>query len=126
MIAFKRGNSLFYVVPDHLGGTLSVRDGQGNEVGSVRYNAFGSDRSSSGTLNTDKRFTGETLDSSSGPYRPGARFYDPRRGPTASSSWRWNRLDRPLHGRRISRIGESDRGPQERHSDRALRWKRRG
>ncbi len=43
LIALKRGTDFRYVVPDHLGGTLSVRDNQGNEAGWVRYQAFGSD-----------------------------------------------------------------------------------
>ena len=76
LIAFKKGSALFYVVPDHLGGTLTVVDTSGNNVDDIRYHAFGATRSGGTNTPTDKRFTGQTLDQSTGLYDFGARSYD--------------------------------------------------
>ncbi len=77
LIAFKKGSTLYYVVPDHLGGTLRVVDTAGNTVDDIRYHAFGGTRSGGTSLQTDRRFTGQTLDLSTGLYWYGSRAYDP-------------------------------------------------
>jgi len=76
LIAFKKGGTLYYVVPDHLGGTLRVVDTSGNTIDDLRYHAFGATRSGGTNTPTDKRFTGQTLDMSTGLYSYGARSYD--------------------------------------------------
>ena len=80
LIAFKKGSALYYVVPDHLGGTLRVVDTSGNTVDDIRYHAFGATRSGGTNTPTDKRFTGQVLDQSTGLYDYGARSLDPLLG----------------------------------------------
>ncbi len=77
LIAIRRGGTLYYIVPDHLGGTLRVVDTSGNLVDDIRYHVFGGTRSGGTNLQTDKRFTGQTLDMSTGLYWYGSRAYDP-------------------------------------------------
>ena len=77
LIAIRRGGTLYYVVPDHLGGTLRVVDTSGATIDDIRYHAFGGTRSGGTNLQTDKRFTGQTLDMSTGLYWYGSRAYDP-------------------------------------------------
>jgi RHS repeat-associated protein len=47
----------------------------GTVVARIAYFAFGAARPSSGTLGTDKKFTGQRLDQT-GLYYYGARYYD--------------------------------------------------
>lgn len=58
-----------YLYQDHLGGTAAVDGGQ-----SQRYYPYGATRS--GTVSTDYQFTGQKLDSGTGLYYYGARYYD--------------------------------------------------
>ncbi len=80
LIALRRAGTLYYVVPDHLGGTLRVVDSAGNTVDDIRFHAFGATRSGGTNTPTDKRFTGQTLDQSTGLYDLGARSFDPLLG----------------------------------------------
>lgn len=80
LVALRQGSALYYVVPDHLGDTVCTVDTLGNLVDDIRYHAFGATRSGGTNTPTDKRFTGETLDASSGLYCLGARYYDPALG----------------------------------------------
>lgn len=74
-VALKKGADLQWVHQDHLTGTALMTDGNGGQVGSaMKYLPFGAARS--GTVPTDKKFTGQRLDSS-GLYYYGARMYDP-------------------------------------------------
>ncbi len=61
---------------DHLGGTNILSDYYGNEAGAVRYHSYGRTRVETGLVPTDKRYTGQTLDASTGLYFYGARYYD--------------------------------------------------
>ncbi len=80
LIAFRRGGTLYYVVPDHLGSTLRVVDTSGNTMDDIRYHAFGATRSGGANTPTDKRFTGQTLDQATGLYWDAARASDPSLG----------------------------------------------
>ena len=51
-------------------------DSSGSLVGSIRYYPYGSTRATSGTIDTEKKFTGQRLDGM-GLYYYGARYYDP-------------------------------------------------
>ena len=62
---------------DHLGGTNILSDYYGNEAGAVRYHSYGRTRVETGLVPTDKRYTGQTLDASTGLYFYGARYCDP-------------------------------------------------
>ncbi|HEY49203.1 MAG TPA: RHS repeat-associated core domain-containing protein [Dehalococcoidia bacterium] len=64
---------------DHLTGTAVITDTDGEKVGSIKYYPYGETRESTGTLDTDKRFTGQRLDDT-GLYYYSARLYDPTIG----------------------------------------------
>ncbi|MDO8691643.1 MAG: hypothetical protein Q7R39_16840 [Dehalococcoidia bacterium] len=67
LIALCRAGTLYYIVPDHLGGTLRTVNTDGSLVDDIRYHAFGATRSRGTNTPTDKRFTGQTLDASAHP-----------------------------------------------------------
>jgi RHS repeat-associated protein len=73
LIAQRVGVTLNYVHQDHLTGTSVVSDSGGSLVSSIKYFPFGSTRS--GSVPTDKQFTGQRLDGT-GLYYYGARYYD--------------------------------------------------
>ncbi len=79
LVALKKGTNLRYVSQDHLTGTSVMSDNTGTLVGTIKYAPFGSTRASSGTIDTDKKFTGQRLDAT-GLYYYGARYYDPEIG----------------------------------------------
>lgn len=56
-----------------------VTNSSGAQYGYTRYYPYGSTRDSSGSLDTDKKFTGQRLDGT-GLYYYGARYYDPTIG----------------------------------------------
>jgi RHS repeat-associated protein len=73
LIAQMEGATLNYIHQDHLTGTSVVSDSGGSLVSSIKYFPFGSTRS--GSVTTDKQFTGQRLDGT-GLYYYGARYYD--------------------------------------------------
>ncbi|MCL4458350.1 MAG: hypothetical protein M1136_08265 [Chloroflexi bacterium] len=75
LIALRRDGVLYYVHSDHLGGTVRVSDAGGNIVDSITYTAYGQTRSGGANLPTDRRFTGQTLDLSTGLYWYSTRPY---------------------------------------------------
>jgi RHS repeat-associated protein len=75
LIAQRKNTTLSFVVQDHLGSTTAMADSSGALSGSISYLYFGSTRTVTGTLPTDKKFTGQRLDSD-GLYYYGARYYD--------------------------------------------------
>jgi len=64
---------------DSLGSTSVVTNSSGAQYGYTRYYPYGLTRDSSGSLDTDKKFTGQRLDTT-GLYYYGARCYDPTIG----------------------------------------------
>ena len=52
-------NSVYYLLKDHLGSASVVTDSSGNTVGEQRYYAYGETRLSTGTIYTDKLYTGQ-------------------------------------------------------------------
>jgi RHS repeat-associated protein len=77
LIAVKKITTLSYILQDHLGSTSGTSNGiTGALDSSITYFSFGSVRSSTGTIPTDKKFTGQRLDTT-GLYYYGARYYDP-------------------------------------------------
>jgi RHS repeat-associated protein len=77
LIAQREGTTLRYVHQDHLTGTAVMSSSSGSLISSIKYLPFGSTRS--GSVNTDKQFTGQRLDGT-GLYYYGARYYDPSIG----------------------------------------------
>jgi len=74
-IAYKNNAGIRYVHQDHLGGTSVTTDTTGATVGTIKYFPFGATRSTTGTLDTGKKFTGQRLDET-GLYFYNARYYD--------------------------------------------------
>ena len=76
--AVKRGSTLYHVHGNHLGSTPLTTAGAVEE-GSRAYHPYGSERSASGTLHTDRTFTGQKEDGTGLLYY-NARYYDPALG----------------------------------------------
>jgi RHS repeat-associated protein len=75
--AMRIGSTLYYVLKDHLGSSSVVTDASGNTVGEDRFYPFGQTRLTTGTMLTDKLFTGQRELAELGIYHYGARFYSP-------------------------------------------------
>jgi RHS repeat-associated protein len=75
LIAQRQGSTLNYVLQDSLGSTSVIADSSGTSAGTIQYFPFGSVRFSTGTISTDKKFTGQRLDLT-GLYYYNARYYD--------------------------------------------------
>ena len=80
LIAFRRGGTLHWAGTDHLGGTIRVMDSSFAAVDGMRYKPYGEDRDSGDSLNTDRKFTGQTEDETVGLYWYQSRAYDPEIG----------------------------------------------
>jgi RHS repeat-associated protein len=78
--AMRVGTTLYYVLKDHLGSASVVTDNAGAIVGEDRFYPFGETRFTTGTMFTDKLFTGQRQISELGIYHYGARFYSPKLG----------------------------------------------
>jgi hypothetical protein len=63
-IAMKQGATLSYLHHDHLGSLAAVSNAGGQAVGSARYWPFGGLRTSTGSLPTDRGYTGQIRDGS--------------------------------------------------------------
>ncbi len=79
-VAFRRGGTLHWVGSDHLGGTIRVLDGSFTALDGMRYKPYGEDRDTGSSLNTDRKFTGQTEDEAAGLYWYASRAYDPAIG----------------------------------------------
>ena len=94
--------TLYYVHQDHLGSTVAVSDVAGQAVGRVQYDPYGEVLTSTLPVTlTDRLFTGQRLDSSTGLYYYNARYYDPHLGrfiqpdtlvPNPLNPQAWNRF----------------------------------
>ena len=73
-------DTLHWAGADHLGGTIRVMDSSFAAVDGMRYEPYGEDRDSGDSLNTDRKFTGQTEDQSIGLYWYASRAYDPETG----------------------------------------------
>ena len=75
--AMRINSTLYYVLKDHLGSASVVTDASGNIVGENRYYPFGETRLSTGSILTDKLYTGQREMAGLGIYHYQARFYSP-------------------------------------------------
>ena len=66
-VAFRRGGTLHWVGCDHLGGTIRVLNSSFTALDGMRYKPYGEDRDTGSSLNTDRKFTGQTEDETAGP-----------------------------------------------------------
>jgi uncharacterized protein RhaS with RHS repeats len=78
--AMRINSTLYYILKDHLGSASVVTDSTGTTVGEQRYYPYGETRFTSGTIYTDKLFTGQREMTGLGIYHYGARFYSPKTG----------------------------------------------
>jgi RHS repeat-associated protein len=78
--AMRIDSTLYYVLKDHLGSASVVTNNSGTIVGEQRYYPFGETRLTSGTIYTDKLFTGQREIAGLGIYHYQARFYSPKLG----------------------------------------------
>ena len=79
-VAFRRGGTLHWLGADHLGGTIRVLDSSFTALDGMRYKPYGEDRDTGSSLNTDRKFTGQTEDEAAGLYWYASRAYDPDTG----------------------------------------------
>ena len=79
-LAFRRGGTLHWLGADHLGGTVRVLDDSFTALDGMRYRPYGEDRDTGSSLNTDRKFTGQTEDEAAGLYWYASRAYDPAIG----------------------------------------------
>ena len=73
-------STLYYVLKDHLGSASVVTNASGTILGENRYYPFGETRLTTGTIYTDKLFTGQREMVGLGIYHYQARFYSPKLG----------------------------------------------
>jgi RHS repeat-associated protein len=78
--AMRVGSTLYYVLKDHLGSASVVTNTSGTIVGEDRFYPFGETRFTTGTMFTDKLYTGQREITGLGIYHYGARFYSPKLG----------------------------------------------
>ncbi len=70
----------YYVLKDHLGSASVVTNQSATTVGEDRFYPFGETRFTTGSMFTDKLFTGQRQITGLGIYHFGARFYSPKLG----------------------------------------------
>lgn len=73
LVAMREGDDLKYMHQDHLSSISVMTDESGDSLGVIKYLPFGETRS--GSVSTDKQFTGQELDGT-GLYYYGASYYD--------------------------------------------------
>jgi len=73
-------STLYYILKDHLGSASVVTDASGTILGEQRYYPFGETRVTTGTIYTDRLFTGQREMAGLGIYHFNARFYSPKLG----------------------------------------------
>ena len=82
-VAMRQGNAVYWIHGDHLGSASLTTSITGTKVSELRYYPFGQVRFASGTMPTDRTFTGQRLENQStvGSLMDyGARFYSPMLG----------------------------------------------
>jgi len=79
-VATRRDGALCYLLGDHLGSTSATHNPTTQAVAQQWYKPYGESRWSSGTLPTDRKFTGQRRDSGTGLLFYNARWYDPAVG----------------------------------------------
>ncbi len=84
LIAMSTNTTLQYIHKDELGGTSVMSSASGTLLGTMKYTPFGQTRLITGSITTNKLFTGQVLDDT-GLYYYNARYYDPTIGRFISS-----------------------------------------
>lgn len=99
--------TLYYVLGDQLGSASVVMDANGTVVGETRYYPFGEIRSQTGSMYTDRLFTGQQQMASLGLYNYGARFYSPTLGRFIQPDTIIPSVDDPQSLNRYSYVGNN-------------------
>jgi len=71
------GKGTYYYLFDGLGSVVGMTDSSGNVVNTYSYDPYGNSTSKSEQVPNPFQFTGALLDSSTGLYKMGDRYYDP-------------------------------------------------
>jgi RHS repeat-associated protein len=79
-VALRTGGNTFYLLNDHLTSTAITTNSSGARLTELRYFAYGGTRYDAGGQMTIYRYTGQRIESSTGLYDYGARWYDPQIG----------------------------------------------
>ena len=74
------GRGTYYYLFDGLGSVVGLTDSSGNLVNTYSYDPYGNSTSKSEQVPNPFQFTGALLDSSTGLYKLGERYYDPSIG----------------------------------------------
>jgi len=94
--------------PDHLGSASLVTDSKGQVAQTLEYLPFGSVWKKSGTVDLAQKFNGKPLDTGTGFYYYGARYYDPELG-------RWitpdSTISDPFNPQTLNRYSYVDNNP---------------
>jgi len=94
--------TLYFILKDHLGSSSIMTDASGTIAGEDRFYPYGETRFTTGTMYTDKLFTGQREITGLGIYHYGARFYSPKLG-------RFISPDTIVPGQPIRRLGIDSR-----------------
>src|SRR5262245_57855856 len=78
--AMRINGPLYFILGDQLGSSSVVTDASGSTVGEDRFYPYGETRFTTGTMYTDKLFTGQREMTGLGIYHYCARFYSPKLG----------------------------------------------
>jgi RHS repeat-associated protein len=77
LISERSASGTDYVLYDVLGSTIGLTDGSGAVAATWKYDSWGTVLAKTGTADTSTLFQGALLDSATGLYKIGARYYDP-------------------------------------------------
>lgn len=105
--AMRIDSTLYYILKDHLGSASVVTDSSGNTVGEQRYYPFGETRLTTGSMYTDKLFTGQREMAGLGIYHYGTRFYSPKLGRFLSADSIVPGMANPQNLNRFSYVGNN-------------------
>ncbi len=79
-VAMRVGGTLTWIHGDHLGSASLTTNASRAVVGEMRYYPYGETRWTTGTVGTDRRYTGQREEAGLGLYDYNARYYDPALG----------------------------------------------
>ncbi len=105
--AMRIDGNVYYVLKDRLGSAYATTDASGNVVGEMRYYAFGETRLSTGTMLTDRLYTGQRQIAELGVYHYNARFYSPKLGRFLSADTLMSGFANPQSLNRYSYVGNN-------------------
>ena len=92
-VALRTGGQTYYLLNDHLTSTAITTNASGARLTELRYYAYGGTRYDAGSQMTLYRYTGQRVETGTGLYDYGARWYDPSWGRssarTASCQRHW-------------------------------------